>query len=232
MKILTILTQKGGVGKSTVAINLAVAAHLNGKTTVIADLDDQRSAKLWHEARLRNDADPMPHVQKVNVNALPGFIAECEKQSVDFLILDTPPKADKEGIAAAEQADLIFMVSSPSPMDLRAMGDTIRLVSLTSLKPGTPVKLILNKMRPLGSSAVEAAQVLRELNVDVLPLGFGNRVDFEYSLIEGLSALEYEPEGQAAKETQSLYKETCKLVNMKTPKRKGETTHGKVKARA
>jgi chromosome partitioning protein len=163
-------------------------------------------------------------VQPTNPAHLSGFVQEAARQGVDFLILDTPPKSDREAIAAAEQADLVLMVSTPSVMDLRAMHNTIRLVQLTKLKPGAKVRLMLNRMRPMGSAAVEAAQALRELNVDVLPLGFGYRVAFEYCLIEGEGASEYEPDGQAATEAANLYKYICKLVYKNTkskPKPKG-----------
>jgi len=213
MKTVAIIAQKGGVGKTTLALSLATAAHLKGKGAMIADLDPQASAKEWYDARLACGGDELPYVQKTTPQELPNLVAEAEKQGVEFLILDTPPKADKEAIVSAEQADLVLMVSSPSPMDLRAMHHTVRLTQLTSLKPGAKVVLALNKLRPLGPATEDAMEALRELNVSTLSVGFGSRVDFEYCLNAGQSALEYDPKGQAAQEILGLYLQINKLVN-------------------
>lgn len=233
MKAIAILSQKGGAGKSTVAIHLAAAAYQDGQTAVIADLDSQASASDWHAARLKNGGDPLPHVSKTNPNSIGSLVEAAKRQGVDFLILDTPPKSDKEAIAAAELADLVIMVSTPSAMDLRAMKNTIKLTRIAKLKPGAQVVLALNMMRPLGAAAADAAAALRELEVNVLPVGFGNRVAFEYCLIKGETALEYEPDGKADKEAQAFYKHVCKLVDKSTRRhRTGRKAYEKIEAYA
>lgn len=216
MKTIAILSQKGGAGKSTVAINLASAAQQDGKTVIIADLDSQGSCSDWHAARLKYGSDPLPHVQAVDPSALSAFANEAERRGVDLLILDTPPKSDHEAIAAAEHADFVLMVSSPSPMDLRAVKNTIRLTKIAKLKLGVNIALVLNLMRPLGTAAHEAAIAIRQLDTTVLHYGLGNRVDFEYSLIQGQSALEYDPRGKAAQEVNNLYVLMCQHVGMPT----------------
>ena len=87
MKTIAILSQKGGSGKTTLALHLAVAAQQDGKTAVIADLDEQASATMWHKAR----KEPLPHVQPIHSAALEQFAAEAERQGVDFLFIDTAP---------------------------------------------------------------------------------------------------------------------------------------------
>ena len=126
MKTIAILSQKGGSGKTTLALHLAVAAWQDGKTAVIADLDEQASATMWHRAR----KEPLPHVQPTHSAALDQFTAEAERQGVDFLFIDTAPQSDKPAINAAEVADLILIPCRPSVMDLRAIQNTLRLTNL------------------------------------------------------------------------------------------------------
>ena len=202
MKTVAILSQKGGSGKTTLALHLAVAAQQDGKTAIIADLDEQASATMWHKAR----EDPLPHVQPTHSAALDQFAGEAERQGVDFLFIDTAPQSDKPAINAAEAADLILVICKPSVMDLRAIQNTIRLTQLASLKPGARVVTVLTQIEPFGRLQDEARATLNRLGVDVLPNGLGRRVAYHHGLINGQTALEYEPEGKAAQEVRALYK--------------------------
>lgn len=207
MKTIAILSQKGGSGKTTLALHLAVAAQQDGKTAVIADLDEQASATMWHKAR----KEPLPHVQPTHSAALDQFAAEAERQGVDFLFIDTAPQSDKPAINAAEAADIILIICKPSVMDLRAIQNTIRLTKLANLKPGTKVFTVLAQIEPFGRLHEEARKTLHKLAVDVLPEGLGRRVAYHHGLIDGQTALEYEPEGKAAQEVRNLYSKICNL---------------------
>ena len=210
MKTIAILSQKGGSGKTTLALHLAVAAQQDGKTAVIADLDEQASATMWHKAR----KEPLPHVQPIHSAALDQFAAEAERQGVDFLFIDTAPQSDKPAINAAEAADIILIICKPSVMDLRAIQNTIRLTKLANLKPGAKVFTVLTQIEPFGKLHEEARGTLRKLAVNVLPQGLGRRVAYHHGLIDGQTALEYEPEGKAAQEVRALYKKLCHLEVM------------------
>ena len=205
MKTVAILSQKGGSGKTTVALHLAVAAQQDGKTAIIADLDEQASATMWHKAR----KDPLPHVQPTHSAALDQLAGEAERQGVDFLFIDTAPQSDKPAINAAEVADLILIICKPSVMDLRAIQNTIRLTKLANLKPGAKVLTVLTQIEPFGKLQEEARATLNRLGVDVLSSGLGRRVAYHHGLINGRTALEYEPEGKAAQEVKTLYKMVC-----------------------
>ena len=207
MKTIAILSQKGGSGKTTLALHLAVAAQQDGKTAVVVDLDEQASATMWHKAR----QEPLPHVQPTHSAALDQVAAEAERQGVDFLFIDTAPQSDKPAINAAEAADVILIVCKPSVMDLRAIQNTIRLTKLADLKPGAKVFAVLTQIEPFGRLHEEARTTLGRLAVDVLPGGLGRRVAYHHGLIDGHTALEYEPEGKAAQEVRALYGEICHL---------------------
>lgn len=208
MKTVAILSQKGGSGKTTLALHLAVAAQQDGKTAVIADLDEQASATMWHKAR----QEPLPHVQPTHSAALDQFASEAERQGVDFLFIDTAPQSDKPAINAAEAADIILIICKPSVMDLRAIQNTIRLTNLADLKPGARVFAVLTQIEPFGKLHEEARETLARLAVDVLPEGLGRRVAYHHGLIDGHTALEYEPDGKAAQEVRNLYRKICSLA--------------------
>jgi len=210
MKTIAILSQKGGSGKTTLALHLAVAAQQDVKTAVIADLDEQASATLWHRAR----KDPQPHVQPTHPMALDQLVAEATRQGVDFLLIDTAPQSDKPAIKAAEVADLILITCKPSVMDLRAIQNTLRLTKLVNLKPGVKVFAVLTQIDPFGNLHEEARTTLHQLAVNVLPGGLGRRVAYHHGLIDGQTALEYEPAGKAAQEVRTLYQQICSLAFM------------------
>ena len=218
MKTIAILSQKGGSGKTTLALHLAVAAHQDGKTAVIADLDEQASATMWHKAR----KDPLPHVQPTHSAALEQFAAEAERQGVDFLLIDTAPQSDKPAINAAEAADMILIICKPSVMDLRAIQNTIRLTRLADLKPGAKIFTVLTQIEPFGKLHEEARTTLNKLGVNVLSDGLGRRVAYHHGLIDGQTALEYEPEGKAAQEVRTLYKNICHLEFMPSQRRSAD----------
>jgi chromosome partitioning protein len=210
MKTIAIISQKGGAGKTTLALHLAVAAVQDNKTAVIADLDEQASATMWHKAR----ENPLPHVQPTHSAALSTFLPEAERQGVDLMVLDTAPQSDKPAINAAEVADLILVPCKPSVMDLRAVQNTIRLTKVANLKPGTQVFAVLTQVEPFGRLHEEARSTLQKLDLEVLPYGLGRRVAYHHGLIDGRTALEFEPNGKAATETKLLYQRVWEIVNM------------------
>ena len=169
MKTLAIPSPKGGSGKTTLALHLAVAGRQDGKTAVIADLDEQASATMWRKAR----QEPLPHVQPTHSAALDASAPEARRQGVDVLFIDTAPQSDKPAINAAEAADLVLIVCKPSVMDLRAVQNRVRLTKPADLKPGTRVFTALTQIEPFGKLHEEARKALGRLGVDVLAEGLG-----------------------------------------------------------
>jgi chromosome partitioning protein len=211
MKTVAILSQKGGSGKTTLAIHLAVAALERDLTAMVADLDPQASASLWHKAR----AHPLPHVQPTHPVALPGLIQEAGRQGLDLFLIDTAPQSDNPAVAAAEAADLVLITCRPSVMDLRAIQNTIRLARLAGVAP----HVVLTQVDPFGSLQDEAMRTLDGLGVAVLPELIGRRVAYHHGLIDGRTALEYEPEGKAASEVRALFRAVGRLTGLPSSQR-------------
>src|SRR4051812_42131548 len=141
MKTIAIISQKGGAGKTTVAIHLAVAAELKGMTTALFDLDPQASASSWADKR----QSPSPAVVSAQAARLPGLLRQAAEQQADFAIIDSAPNADASSLAAAQAADLILIPCRPAAFDLNAIGTTLNLAAVA----GKPAFVLLNAVPPL-----------------------------------------------------------------------------------
>src|SRR6185312_12501071 len=131
MRTIALISQKGGSGKTTTLLNLAVAAQQAGYSVLIVDLDLQASSTDWHKVR----ADKSLHVQPTHPAGLPDLLKAAEGQGVDLIFIDTAAKTETDTAAAIEAADLVLITCRPSVMDLRAMRNTIRLCRVHEVTP-------------------------------------------------------------------------------------------------
>ena len=227
MKTIAIISQKGGSGKTTLALNLSVAAHLDGQQAIIADLDEQASAVMWHHAR----DEAMPHVQATETAHLPDLHAEATRQGFDYFIIDTAPQSNDPAVTAAELADCILITCKLSVMDLRAVQNTLSLLKVAKTKPGVRIYMVLSMVEHFSKKeGQEAVEVLKKLNMRVLPAWTGSRVAYRHSLIKGLGVLEYDPSGKAADEVREIYKIVGKATAKQQSKEKPSARKAKMMA--
>jgi len=196
MKILAIISQKGGVGKTTLATALAVAAEQNGQAVAVFDLDDQATASFWGECR----AAQTPPVQDVKLALLSRDLDRARAAGADLVILDCPPKHDA-AIVAAEPADFILIPTKPALFDIRAMRSTLKLMQSIGKRCG----VVLTFCPPVGSQVAEARQLVEEIGADLAPVDIHQRVAYQRAQEDGRTPQEFEPEGKAAAEVKSLY---------------------------
>ena len=197
MHTVALISQKGGAGKTTIALHLAVAFARAGRNTAVIDLDPQASAANWAD---RRESD-LPVVISAHASRLQHEIRRVEEAGCEVLVLDTAPHSDRSALEVARAADLIFMPCRPAILDMEAISSTLDLVRTT----GKAVYVILNATAPQGSEAAEAAEALAGLDVQVCPVQLVNRVAFARSLITGQAAQEVEPRGKAAQEVERLH---------------------------
>jgi chromosome partitioning protein len=211
MQTVSFIAQKGGTGKTTLALSLAVAAEGAGKATLIVDLDPQASACKWADRR-KADA---PAVVDAQPSRLPNALEKAAQAGIEFAIVDTPARIEQAASEAARVSDLVIIPCKPSIYDLETLQTTIDLIRSRAKQP--PV-VVLNAVPPQGSRHEQAIEAIRAMGAAVCPVLIGQRVAFEYAAQLGQSAAEFDPEGKAAAEIRQLYKSICRILDMSAPK--------------
>ena len=198
MRTIAILSQKGGTGKTTISLHLAVAAQTAGHAVVVIDLDPQASAAGWKDSR----SDEEPVVVSVPASRLPQTLQAAESGGAEVAIIDTAPHSGEVALAAAEAADLVLIPCRPGILDLRAIGTTARVVKLA----GKPAYVVLNTVPPRASHVLADARAAVAVHgLDVAPIALQQRAAYAHALTAGQTAQEYERGGKAAEEIASLY---------------------------
>ena len=196
MKVLALVTQKGGTGKSSLAVSIAVAAQERGLRVYVVDLDRQGTAKNWFE---RREAET-PEVATIDPTKLTAAVAALTKQRYDLAILDTPGVDTPATAAAMQAADLCLIPARPSVADIEAARPTVH--SLTRL--GKSFSFVLNQC-PAGRS-VRTSDAFRALQLSgaVCGVTLAMRADHLDALAQGLGVTERDPTGKAAGEVREL----------------------------
>jgi chromosome partitioning protein len=197
MRTIATINAKGGSGKTTVALHLAVASVQLGHNVAVIDLDPQQTARLWSDRR----SSPSPVVLQVAPSRLGAELERAAATGADMVLIDAPPRAwlgaDNAAREAAKVSDLVVVPTRPTILDLEATATTIERIG-TAIR--TRVTVVLNGCPARGRDANEAEAALADRGVDVCPFRIGHRVAFARSLLDGLTAQEVEPRGKAAQE--------------------------------
>lgn len=215
MKTIAIISQKGGAGKTTVAVHLAVEAERRGYRTAIFDLDPQGSAASWSDKR----ESESPAVVPAQANRLEHLMEQARGQNADLVIIDSAPNADNASLAAARAADLILVPCRPAAFDLAAIPTTLSLAEIAKKEAW----VLLNGVPPQGKVGEEANQALKSGGVNVAPMAIHNLIAFSHAVNDGRTANEYDPKGKAALEIEKLFQwveaQTGLRANTPTKKR-------------
>jgi chromosome partitioning protein len=220
MQTIALIAQKGGTGKTTLAISLAVAAVRDGKAALIIDLDPQASACKWGD---RRNADA-PLIVDAQPSRLANALMKAEQAGVDVAIIDTPARVEQAAAEASRLADLVLIPCKPSIYDIETVSTSFEL---TRGRAKRPPLVVLNAVPAHGTRHEQAAQAIRSLGLILAPAIIGNRVAFEYAAQLGQSVSEFEPDGKAASEVQHLYMSICRILDMST---ESETEHERQEA--
>jgi len=209
MDTIALITQKGGSGKTTLTLSLAVAAVLEGRTTLVIDLDTQGTACSWHDRRKAAGKGEGPIV----IDAQPHRLAETLKQArangVDIVFIDTPPRAADAALIAARAADLVIVPARPQMYDLETIPVTREILAVAGNKKAM---VVLNSVPPVGERHAQSHEALKNWQIPICPFTLGNRVAFGDAGAFGLTAQEYEPKGKAADEVQKIYTFTAAVL--------------------
>ena len=206
MKVIALSSRKGGAGKSTIAVHLAVAAEVAGLATAVFDLDPQASAALWSDHR----GEPTPAVVAAQAPRLRALLKQAVDRGADLVILDTPPHADGVAADAGAVADAILIPCRPSAFDLDAIGASVRL----ALAAKKPCWVVINAAPIQGSEVSETTAALTAAGVDVSPVVVHQRKAFSARAHEGRTAMEHEPDGKAAHEINALLAWALEVIGL------------------
>jgi len=196
MRIVTFVTQKGGAGKTTLAVNCAVAAQAKKKKVLILDLDPQASAEGWYQDR---EADA-PRLVRIDSWALPEAIANAQSAGFDYVMIDTPGRDEPSTTAAIRAGDFCVIPCRPTPVDLKATPATVSTINRLSKQ----AVFVLTQTPPRGERVREAEVGLGMLGI-VSPVRIVARTAYQDAHGAGLSVLEFEPQGKAAAEIAQLW---------------------------
>jgi len=215
--IISVLNTKGGVGKSTVAINLAVAWAAEGYDSLLIDTDEDGTSLAWYGRR--EDTS-----KKLTVVALPD--SQALKKSIkpllekhDVIIIDGAPHLREMLIASAWISNLVIIPVKPSPNDIWKLEPMLeRLKEVTEIRkegnrPGPVICFLVNENNDRTRLSKEVTEALSGYDLKVLETRLGARVDYRDSFNQGLAALEFS-NVKAISEIYSLFSEVKSILDV------------------
>lgn len=207
-RIIVVAQQKGGSGKTTIAVNLAIAFLRQGLRVALLDTDPQGSLGRWFMTRRERLGETG---LEFSTSSAWGVSYECEKlrRGVDVILIDTPPKVDADLRPALREADLVLVPVASSHVDLWATEGVLDLARRERKR----ATVVLNRARIGTKLTDEVARAAASLEAELAASVLGNRVTFAETLGEGLGVLEAPRKGGAAGlEILALAKELQALI--------------------
>lgn len=199
-RIITVAQQKGGSGKTTLAVNLAVALHARGHSVALVDTDPQGSMGRWFMERMQAQGED--EAMDFSTSSAWGASYESEKlkKRFDYVIIDTPPKIDSDLRPALKVADLVLVPVATSHVDLWATEGVLDLAR----REKADVLVVLNRSRPNTRLSTEVTEKAQELGASVAQVQISNRVVYAETLGQGLGAMEKARNSPARDEINAL----------------------------
>ena len=202
MRKIAVMSQKGGEGKTTLVVHLAVEAQRQGVKVEIVDTDPQQSAGVWSRAR-GGDTPIVTHVQPTKLAAA---LIQRASAGVELVIIDTAPNAGPDAVDVAKLADRVLIPVRPGVFDLAAARQTIEIVK----EAGTESVLVLSACPHRAPEVPMAREALALSGLPVAETSIGDRRAYSRAIQTGKAVNEFEPDGKAAAEIRALFEEILK----------------------
>ncbi len=203
--ILSILNQKGGVGKTTLAVHIATGLAQQGASVLMVDADPQGSGLDWAASRETDALFPMVGLPKPTIHReLPKLAA-----NFDWVVIDGPPRVYDVSRSAILASDLVLIPVQPSPYDVWAAKEIVDLVTeaSTTYKETLKSAFVINRKIVKTAIGRDVIDALAEYNIPVLNAHVCQRVSFAESAAQGQTVLETVPNSLASQEIVALIKE-------------------------
>lgn len=199
MKTIVIASQKGGSGKTTLALHLAVEYQRSGKSVALIDTDPQRSAEMWGGLRETDD---------ITVAGVPGpeiaaALRDAEADGFDVVLVDTPPHASAALPPILRMATLVVVPFKPSPLDLATLDTVLRMLDAG----GAPAVAVISAAPVRAAEVQPMREAIEQGGLPVLETVVHDLMPFRRSIGNGLSVIEFDPKGRGADEIRQLREE-------------------------
>jgi len=211
--IISVINQKGGVGKTTLSIHISSTLALAGKKVLLIDADAQRSALDWAAAR---EDDPIFTVVGMPSNTIHKQVKRLESD-YDYIIIDGPPRVYDVAKSCIASSDIVLIPIQPSPYDVWSAEEVVKLINevkepLSGYKKIKAV-FVINRKIPKTVIGRDVEEALSNYNIPVMKTHLHQRVTYAETASIGSSAIEADPESIAGKEIKALIEEIIKFAN-------------------
>jgi chromosome partitioning protein len=209
VKTLAVMSRKGGAGKTTVAVNLTLAARAMGVRAVLADADPMRSA---HEV-LKGREEAPSLLFETSASKLFALTEASRRSGAELLIIDTPAAPEADVAEAVKVADLCLAVARPTYLDLAAAVRSVAIIQ----RLGKDGVIVLNQCAPPRNgveppAVVKAFEALRFAGLPVTPIALRSRLVYQTAFAQGRSVLEIDGEGAASGEVRDLFRHVWRVM--------------------
>lgn len=196
-RVIALLGQKGGSGKTTLAVHLGVAAQESGYSVGILDCDPQGSAHSWVSLRVNGD----PAVARLRPQQVDAYLETAKKLRLNLMVIDTAPHATTAVYDAIVRADLVLLPCRPTVLDLSAIERAV-VIAEAAKRPGA---FVLNACQPRCEETTLSRGVLETYPFPLAPVAIGQRQAYVRAMSTGSAVTEFEPHGKAAAEMRTLW---------------------------
>lgn len=197
MKKIAFLAQKGGSGKTTLAVHTAVAATEAGESVVVIDTDPQKSATVWGDAR----SQEVPIVATAAASELGRVLEAADQERMTLAIVDTAPHAAPDATRIVSAVDLVAIPVRPTAFDIAAAGSAVDIVKAA----GVRAVFVLSACPFRSPEIAETRTVLAEYGLPIAPVEIIDRRAFARAVATGRAVTEFESDGKAATEIRALW---------------------------
>jgi chromosome partitioning protein len=192
---------KGGTGKTTVGLNLAVAAEEAGVRTIVIDVDPQQASAKWGDLRAMTGRTPT--VISAMAARLPQALMSARQLGAKLIVIDTAAHAEGILVSTIDAADLVLIPCRPTIVDLQYLATTIQLTQLR----GKNAAVVLNAVQARTIDRGQAEGAICDMGLNLVPVSVSNLVAYARAITAGQGVTEFEPDGKAAAEMRTLFGE-------------------------
>lgn len=194
---IAIISQKGGAGKTTLAINLAVEAERTNLSSLLIDLDPQSSATEWSDIREQD----YPVVLSAHASRMDKLIQKAEVNNASFVFIDTAPHSENAALESAKISDLVLIPCRAGILDIKAIQSSLNICNLAQVK----ALVILNALPSQRTIEKEARQAIEKIGGNVCEYTVGQRIIFNHAMTAGLGVVEFDVNSKASREIQNIF---------------------------